>query len=103
MTYKETSQNYLKNNGISIGDTVKINKEDISYIGILLDRSEDAEDGYLVIKLSSGYNIGVAIENTTAELIEKGDKPKIGYDETEIPKDETKQNISIIRLCKLQC
>ena len=96
MTYKETSQNYLKNNGISIGDTVKINKEDISYTGILLDRSEDAEDGYLVIKLSSGYNIGVAIENTTAELIEKGDKPKIGYDETEIPKDETKQNISII-------
>ena len=96
MTYKEISQNYLKQNGISIGDTVKVNKEDISYTGILLDRPEDADDGYLVIKLSSGYNIGVAIENTTCELIEKGEKPKIGYDETEIPHDDAKQNISIV-------
>lgn len=96
MTYKEISQDYIKQYGISIGDTVKVNKEDISYTGILLDRPEDADDGYLVIKLSSGYNIGVAIENTTCELIEKGEKPKIGYDEAEIPHDDAKQNISIV-------
>ena len=96
MTYKEISQNYLKNYGLGIGDTIKVHKEDITYTGILLDRPEDADDGYLVLKLSSGYNIGVAIENTTCELIEKGDKPKIGYDETEIPHDESKQNISIV-------
>ena len=96
MTYKEISQNYLKQYDISIGDTVKVNKQDISYTGILLDRPEDADDGYLVIKLSSGYNIGVAIEDTTCELIEKGEKPKIGYDETEIPHDDSKQNISIV-------
>ena len=96
MTYKENSKKYIENYGLSIGDTVKVNKKDISYTGILLDRPEDAEDGYLVIKLSSGYNIGVSIEDTTAELIEKGDKPKIGYDEGEIPYDSSKQNISII-------
>ena len=96
MTYKEISQNYLENYGLGIGDTIKVHKEDISYTGILLDRPEDADDGYLVLKLSSGYNIGVDIENTTCELIEKGDKPKIGYDETEIPHDESKQNISIV-------
>ena len=79
MTYKEIAKKYLENNGITIGDTIKINKEDISYEGILLDRSEDSEDGYLVLKLDSGYNVGVAIENTQAELIQKGDKPKIGY------------------------
>ena len=96
MTYKEISRSYLENYGLGIGDTIKVNKEDISYTGILLDRPEDADDGYIVLKLSSGYNIGIAIESTTAELIEKGDKPKIGYDETEIPKDESKQNISIV-------
>ena len=96
MTYKQNSAKYIKNYDLSIGDTIKVNKEDISYTGILLDRPEDADDGYLVIKLSSGYNIGVAIEGTTAELIEKGDKPKIGYDETEIPHDPSKQNISIV-------
>ena len=96
MTYKEISEEYLKKYNISIGDTVKVNKQDISYTGILLDRSEDAEDGYLVLKLSSGYNIGIAIENTNAELIEKGDKPKIGWDKDEIPFDDSKQTISII-------
>ena len=96
MTYKENSKKYIENYGLSIGDTIKVHKEDITYTGILLDRPEDADDGYLVIKLSSGYNIGVAIEGTTAELIEKGEKPKIGYDETEIPHDDSKQNISIV-------
>ena len=72
MTYKENSKKYIENYDLSIGDTIKVHKEDISYTGILLDRPEDAEDRYLVLKLSSGYNIGVAIENTTAELIEKG-------------------------------
>ena len=96
MTYKENSEKYIENYGLSIGDTIKVHKEDITYTGILLDRPEDADDGYLVIKLSSGYNIGVAIEGTTAELIEKGEKPKIGYDETEIPHDDSKQNISIV-------
>ena len=96
MTYKEISRKYIEEYNLSIGDTIKVHKEDISYTGILLDRPEDADDGYLVIKLSSGYNIGVAIDNTTAELIEKGDKPKIGYDEEEIPNDPSKQNISIV-------
>ena len=96
MTYKENAKKYIENYDLSIGDTIKVNKEDISYTGILLDRPEDADDGYLVLKLSSGYNIGVAIDNTTAELLEKGDKPKIGYDETEIPNDPEKQNISIV-------
>ena len=96
MTYKENSKKYIENYGLSIGDTIKVHKEDITYTGILLDRPEDADDGYLVIKLSSGYNIGVAIEDTTAELIEKGEKPKIGYDETEIPHDDSKQNTSIV-------
>ena len=69
MTYKENSEKYIENYGLSIGDTIKVNKDDITYTGILLDRPEDADDGYLVIKLSSGYNIGVAIEGTTAELV----------------------------------
>ena len=96
MTYKQIAKTYLDDNGISIGDTVRINKEDISYEGILLDRSEDSEDGYLVLKLSSGYNIGVAIEDSTAELIETGDKPNIGYSGDKIDKDPNKMDISII-------
>lgn len=96
MTYKKLAKNYLETNGISIGDTVRINKDDISYEGILLDRPEDSEDGYLVLKLDSGYNIGVSIADSNAELIEKGEKPKISYSGEEIKKDPSKMNISII-------
>ncbi|MCQ2737893.1 MAG: Glu-tRNA(Gln) amidotransferase subunit GatD [archaeon] len=96
MTYKEISKNFLDDADITIGDSVKVIKEDISYEGILLDRSEDAKDSYIVLKLSSGYNVGVNIESATIELIEKGDKPKIGFEGEPIVKDPNKDNISII-------
>ena len=51
MTYKENAKKYIENYNLGIGDTIKVSKEDISYTGILLDRPEDADDGYLVIKL----------------------------------------------------
>ena len=38
MTYKENAEKFIETYGLGIGDTVKINKEDISYTGILLDR-----------------------------------------------------------------
>lgn len=96
MTYKENSKKFLEESDITVGDTVNVSKEDVSYKGILLDRSEDAEDNYIVLKLDSGYNVGIEITNAKIELIEHGDKPKIGYDETEIPYDNNKMDISII-------
>ena len=96
MTYKEISKEFLDKANVTIGDTIKVTKEDISYEGILLDRSEDAKDAYIVIKLDSGYNVGVNIESASIELIEKGDKPKIGFEGDKIEKDPNKQNISII-------
>ena len=96
MTYKEISKGFLDNANVTIGDTIKVTKEDISYEGILLDRSEDAKDAYIVIKLDSGYNVGVNIESASIELLEKGDKPKIGFEGETIEKDPSKRNISII-------
>lgn len=96
MTYKEISKEFLDKANVTVGDTIKVTKEDISYEGILLDRSEDAKDAYIVIKLDSGYNVGVNIESATIELIEKGDQPKIGFEGDAIEKDPSKSNISII-------
>ena len=96
MSYKEISQNFLNQANVSIGDYIEVSKEDIKYKGILIDRSEDSEDGYIVLKLNSGYNIGINIENSNIKLIEKGEEPKIGYSSEEIPKDSDKLDISII-------
>jgi glutamyl-tRNA(Gln) amidotransferase subunit D len=96
MTYKELTDKFLTDAGVSIGDTVLIEKEDVKYEGIVLDRSNDALDGFLVIKLDSGYNVGVNIEDASIQLIEKGDKPKIGYADVDIEHDSSKMDISII-------
>ena len=96
MTYKEISKSFLDKAGVTIGDTIKVSKGDIEYEGILLDRSEDAMDSYIVIKLDSGYNVGVNIESATIELIKTGEKPEIGYSGDEIVKDPNKRNVSII-------
>ncbi|MDR0900183.1 MAG: Glu-tRNA(Gln) amidotransferase GatDE subunit D, partial [Methanobrevibacter sp.] len=64
MAYKEFTEKFLNKNNISIGDLVLLEKDDVSYEGILLDRSEDADDNYIVLKLDNGYNIGINISNS---------------------------------------
>jgi glutamyl-tRNA(Gln) amidotransferase subunit D len=96
MGYKGSSRKFLDSIGISIGDIIKITKNGISYQGILLDRAEDPDDKHIVIKLESGYNIGVDVNEALAELIQKGDKPKIGLPALNIENDVNKPNISII-------
>jgi glutamyl-tRNA(Gln) amidotransferase subunit D len=96
MSYRGASEIFLKSAGISIGDSVKITKQDISYEGMLLDRAEDADETHLVLKLKNGYNVGINIENATIELVKKGEKPKIELSKLDIEKDSQKHDISII-------
>jgi glutamyl-tRNA(Gln) amidotransferase subunit D len=96
MSYRGASEIFLESAGISIGDSVKITKQDISYEGMLLDRAEDADETHLVLKLKNGYNVGINIENATIELVKKGEKPKIELSKLDIEKDNQKHDISII-------
>ncbi|KZX16316.1 L-asparaginase 1 [Methanobrevibacter cuticularis] len=96
MAYKKIAQDFLNKSNISIGDLVKVEKGEIQYNGILLDRSEDAEDNHIVLKIDNGYNIGLNISNAKIELIKKGSKPEIKYDNVEIVNDPEKDNILII-------
>jgi len=96
MAYKKLAKDFLEKAGVSVGDTIAIEKEDIFYKGILRDRSEDAADGYIVLKLDNGYNIGIDITNAVPKLIEMGKKSKIEYGELTIDDTLKKPNISIM-------
>jgi len=96
MGYRGASREFLESEGISIGDNVKIVKDDISYEGIILDRAEDADESHVVLKLDNGYNIGLSINNAKIELMAKGEKPKIELKHLVTEKNANKQNISII-------
>ena len=66
--YKGNSLEFLKTNNISVGDSVKI-LSDITYSGIIMPRYEHSDDKHIVVKLKSGYNIGLEIAKI--EKIEK--------------------------------
>jgi glutamyl-tRNA(Gln) amidotransferase subunit D len=88
--YSKAIQDALESLDICIGDRIKVEKEDVSYEGILLPRPEFGNNNCLVIKLESGYNIGVYFENCKISKIGPGIKlekfPIHKYDERkEIP------------------
>ena len=71
--YKGKSLDYLRAKDVNIGDSIKI-ISDLTYEGILMPRYETSEDSHIVLKLKSGYNIGIDI--TEIKDIEKISSPK---------------------------
>ena len=59
--YTGKSLEFLKTNNIIVGNSVKI-LADLTYLGIIMPRYEHSDDKHLVLKLKSGYNIGLEIE-----------------------------------------
>ena len=66
--YSGDSLEFLKDNQISVGDSVNI-LADITYSGIIMPRYEHSDDKHIVLKLKNGYNIGLEI--TDIEKIER--------------------------------
>ncbi len=66
--YVGRSLEFLKSNDIAVGDTVKL-VGDLTYSGIIMPRYEHSDDKHIVLKLSSGYNVGLEIDKL--EKIEK--------------------------------
>ncbi|MFZ0966292.1 MAG: Glu-tRNA(Gln) amidotransferase subunit GatD [Candidatus Bathyarchaeia archaeon] len=74
--YKGEALEAIKRADAEIGDIIRVTKNAEVYEGILIPRSEYGDEKYLVIKLKSGYNIGIRITpNTKIEKIGKGAKP----------------------------
>ena len=79
--YVGQSLEFLKSNDIMVGDSVKI-LSDLTYSGIVMPRYEHSDDKHIVLKLNSGYNVGLEIEKikkvekneTSQKIIEKNDK-----------------------------
>jgi glutamyl-tRNA(Gln) amidotransferase subunit D len=74
--YRGEALEAIRKVGVSIGDLVRITKDGEVYEGILIPRSEYGDEKHIVIKLKSGYNIGIHITpNTRIERISEGAKP----------------------------
>jgi glutamyl-tRNA(Gln) amidotransferase subunit D len=71
--YKGKIRDFLISNQVEVGDLVKITSE-LTFSGILMPRYESGDESHIVLKLKSGYNVGIEFEKIEKlEKIEKVD------------------------------
>ena len=68
--YKGIALKALKKFKALVWSDVEIITDEGSFIGIILPRSETADEFHIVLKLRSGYNIGIAAESIKNIVIE---------------------------------
>jgi glutamyl-tRNA(Gln) amidotransferase subunit D len=74
--YKGRALEFLTRVKASIGDVLEAKTEWGTVNGTLVPRYEHADDGHVVLKLKSGYNVGFAVSKLRgASVKKKGEKP----------------------------
>ena len=92
--YKGKIRDFLISNKINVGDLVKITSE-LTYSGILMPRYESGDESHIVLKLKSGYNIGIEFEKI--EKIEKIGEGQSSVESSQtIEKDEKLPKILLL-------
>ncbi len=59
--YTGKSLRFLQESKVKVGDTIKVTEE-LTYSGILMPRYELSDDQHIVMKLKSGYNVGIEVD-----------------------------------------
>jgi glutamyl-tRNA(Gln) amidotransferase subunit D len=74
--YKGSALEALKKADCDVGDIIRVTSKGKTYEGILIPRSELGEGTVVIVKMKSGYNIGIRItQEVKIEKIGKGAKP----------------------------
>lgn len=91
--YSQNSQRFLESFKVSVGDEVRITTSKGEFSGIILPRYETFSDKYIVLKLKSGYNIGMEINH-----IEKIEAKKINSSTNKLKPNQQIQNLSNVSI-----
>lgn len=71
--YRGKAKEVLK--GIEVGDRIEVKKGGRTFEGALMPRSELGDETHIVIKLDTGYNIGINVKSIKVTRIEKAATP----------------------------
>jgi len=84
--YKGQALDLIKAVGASIGDKIKLTRDGESVEGLLMPRVAGRDDTHIVLKLATGYNVGVKIsEKTRIQILGTGAKPTLSKAPTPNP------------------
>ncbi|MBI5534025.1 MAG: Glu-tRNA(Gln) amidotransferase subunit GatD [Deltaproteobacteria bacterium] len=94
--YRGRAREVLKSHQARVWADVEIETEDGVFEGIVLPRSEQADDRHMVLKLSTGYNVGIAVDRIRT-VREKGFREAhYKIPEKEFPFDPAKPNVTLL-------
>ena len=94
--YRGRAKEVLQSLGARVWADAEVKTTKGEYVGIILPRSETADDQHMVLKLRTGYNIGINV-NTILEIKEIGYKEAhYKIPEKEFPKDASKPNVTLL-------
>jgi len=95
MKRKKGIEGLLKTANAETGDTIKIIRGNEQYEGVLMPHHEFSDEDIITVKLTNGYNIGVAVDESTKILLVQ--KHPTGEQQAKhIPFDPKKPTISIV-------
>ncbi len=93
--YRGPGRAVLERFGVGVWSEVELDSTRGSFRGLILPRSETADDQHIVLKLASGYNIGIAADTIRA-LRETGRREAhYRIPEKEFPFDPKKPNVML--------
>lgn len=94
--YRGDALAFLKNFKVGVWYDVEIESTRGQFTGIILPRSETADEKHIVLKLRNGYNVGLAVETISAvrEIGRKEAHYKIP--EKEFPYDPKKPSVKLL-------
>jgi len=94
--YKGQALAVLKNHKARVWGKYKIDSTRGVFTGTILPRSENDDDRHIVLKISTGYNIGINV-NTIQGMQELGYKKAVyQIPEKEFPYSDTKPNVKLL-------
>jgi glutamyl-tRNA(Gln) amidotransferase subunit D len=94
--YKGRALEVLQRFQAPVWSDVTIKTERGEYTGIILPRSETADPLHIVLKLRSGYNIGILAESVTAVDIQGRKEAHYKIPEKEFPYDPAKPRVKLL-------
>ncbi len=93
--YRGIGLETLEKFGVTVWSDVTAESSLGSFRGIILPRSETSDEKHIVLKLKSGYNVGIAAEAITSLVGHGIRKAKYKIPEKEFPTEPGQPNIGL--------
>lgn len=95
--YRGAARETLERFGIGVWSEVEIvNDQGSTFTGVILPRSETADDQHIVVKLFTGYNVGIACHRIRQAKELGYRKAVYKIPEKEFPRDPAKKSVTLL-------